>query len=90
YDDAGADGMRVDADGRLYVSSRAGIQVCDQAGRVIAIIPTPNGRVSNLSFGGRSNDILYATCGDTVYYRTLKTKGADSFLPPILPKPPKL
>ena len=35
-EDAGADGMRVDRDGRLWVSTRAGIQVCDQAGRVVA------------------------------------------------------
>ena len=51
-DDAGADGIRVDRDGRLYVTTRMGIQVCDQAGRVNCIIPTPNGRVANLCFGG--------------------------------------
>ena len=26
-----------------------GLQVCDQAGRVNCIIPTPNGKVSNLT-----------------------------------------
>src|ERR1035441_6751625 len=31
-DDSGADGMRCDRDGRLYVATRLGIQVCDQAG----------------------------------------------------------
>src|SRR5581483_2657685 len=36
-DDSGADGMRVDRDGRLYVATRMGIQVCDQAGRVQCI-----------------------------------------------------
>ena len=51
-DDAGADGIRVDRDGRLYVATRMGIQVCDQAGRVNCIIPTPNGKVANLCFGG--------------------------------------
>ena len=89
-DDAGADGMRVDRDGRLYVATRAGIQICDQAGRVICIIPTPNGRVSNLSFGGADNDVLFTTCGDTVYFRKLKVKGAFSFQAPVLPAPPKL
>jgi len=29
-----------------------GIQVCDQLGRVNCVIPTPNGRVANLCFGG--------------------------------------
>src|SRR5205807_8636564 len=51
-DDSGADGMRVDRDGRLYVATRMGIKVCDQPGRVNCIIPTPNGKVANLSFGG--------------------------------------
>src|SRR5262249_11545189 len=31
-DDAGPDGIRVDRDGRLYVATKMGIQVCDQAG----------------------------------------------------------
>ena len=53
-DDSGADGMRVDRDGRLYVATRMGIQVCDQAGRVNCIIPTPNGKVANLCFGGQT------------------------------------
>src|SRR5262249_52332865 len=51
-DDTGADGMRVDRDGRLWVATNIGLQVCDQAGRVNCIIPTPNGKVSNLTFGG--------------------------------------
>ena len=53
-DDSAADGMRVDRDGRLYVATRMGIQVCDQAGRVTCILPTPNGKVSNLCFGGEN------------------------------------
>ena len=35
-DDTGADGLRVDRDGRLYVATRLGVQVCDQPGRVNA------------------------------------------------------
>jgi gluconolactonase len=89
-DDAGADGMRVDRDGRLYVATRMGIQVCDQAGRVNCIIPTPNGRVANLTFGGEKFDTLYATCGDRVYSRKVKVQGANAFQPPIKPAPPRL
>ena len=74
-DDSGADGMRVDRDGRLYVATRMGIQVCDQAGRVNCIIPTPNGKVANLCFGGADFDTLFATCGDRVYKRKVKVKG---------------
>lgn len=89
-DDSGADGMRVDRDGRLYVATRLGIQICDQAGRVNAIIPTPNGRVSNLSFGGADNDTLFATCGDKVFKRKLKVKGAHAWDKPLKPAPPRL
>jgi sugar lactone lactonase YvrE/enterochelin esterase-like enzyme len=89
-DDSGADGMRVDRDGRLYVATRLGVQVCDQAGRVNCIIPTPNGRCANLCFGGTDNDTLYATCGDKVYSRKLKVKGYHSFTAPHKPAAPRL
>ena len=89
-DGSGADGMRVDRDGRLYVATRLGIQVCDQAGRVNAIIPTPNGRVANLCFGGPEFDTLYATCGDKVYRRKLKVRGANAWDAPHRPAPPGL
>jgi sugar lactone lactonase YvrE/enterochelin esterase-like enzyme len=89
-DDSGADGMRVDRDGRLYVATRMGIQVCDQAGRVTCIIPTPNGRIANLCFGGENFDTLFATCGDRVFKRKLKVKGAQAFEAPHKPAPPGL
>jgi sugar lactone lactonase YvrE len=89
-DDAGADGMRVDRDGRLYVATRIGIQVCDQAGRVNAIIPTPNGRVANLCFGGADFQTMFATCGDRVYKRKVKVKGSNAYEAPIKPKAPRL
>jgi sugar lactone lactonase YvrE/predicted alpha/beta superfamily hydrolase len=89
-DDSGADGMCVDRDGRLYVATKMGIQVCDQAGRVNCILPTPNGRVSNVEFGGPAHDTLFATCGDKVFKRKLKARGADSFDAPVKPAAPKL
>lgn len=89
-DDSGADGMCVDRDGRLYVATRMGIQVCDQAGRVNVILPTPNRRVSNVEFGGEDHDVLYATCGDRVYRRKLKVRGTHGFETPIKPAAPRL
>jgi hypothetical protein len=89
-DDAGADGIRVDRDGRLDVATRMGIQICDQAGRVNCIIPTPNGKVANLCFGGADFQTLFATCGEAVYKRKLKVKGASAFLAPFKPAPPRL
>jgi sugar lactone lactonase YvrE/outer membrane protein assembly factor BamB/enterochelin esterase-like enzyme len=89
-DDSGADGMRVDRDGRLWVATKMGIQVCDQAGRVNCIIPTPNGKISNLCFGGPDFATLLATCGDKVYMRRVKAAGSPNFLPPTIPAKPKL
>lgn len=89
-DDTQADGLKTDRDGRLYVATRMGIQVCDQAGRVNAIIPTPNGRVSNICFGGENFDIIYATCGDKVYKRKVKVKGANGWDKPNKPTAPRL
>jgi sugar lactone lactonase YvrE len=89
-DDSGADGMRCDRDGRLYVATRMGVQVCDQAGRVNCILPTPNGRCANLCFGGAAFDTLYATCGDSVFKRKLKTRGLSPSLGPVRPSEPKM
>jgi gluconolactonase len=89
-DDSGAGGMCVDREGRLYVATRLGIQVCDQAGRVNCIIPTPNGKVTGLCFGGRNFDTLYAACGDKIFGRKLKAVGANAWEAPLKPPAPKL
>lgn len=89
-DDASADGMKVDRDGRLYMATSLGIQVCDQAGRVNCIIPTPNKRITNLCFGGENNDTIYATCVDKVYKRRVKTSGAHAWAAPVKPAAPRL
>jgi sugar lactone lactonase YvrE/enterochelin esterase-like enzyme len=89
-DASGADGIRTDRDGRLYAATYMGIQVCDQAGRVNCIIPTPNGRIANLCFGGPNFDTLFATCGDRLYQRKVKVQGANAFEAPRKPRPPAL
>jgi gluconolactonase len=89
-DQSNADGIRVDRDGRLYVATAMGIQVCDQAGKVQCIIPTPNNRLSNFTFGGPHFDTLYATCGDRVYKRKLKVIGANAWDKPNKPAAPRL
>ena len=89
-DDAGADGLRVDREGRLYVATRLGVQVCDQPGRVQCILPTPNGKVSNLCFGGKKFDTLFATCGDKLYSRKLRVFGAQAWAAPNKTGEPRL
>jgi gluconolactonase len=86
-----ADGMTVDEKGRLYVATEFGVQVCDQAGRVNAILRNPHqGPLANVCFGGPERDVLYATIGDKVYRRKLATKGVFSFEAPVTPEKPRL
>lgn len=89
--DSGADGMTVDTQGRLYVTSQAGLQICDQAGRVIGIIPKPqNAWLANVAFAGAQMDELYVTTADKVYKRKTKARGVLTFLPPVRPPAPRL
>jgi len=89
-DESGADGMRTDKDGRLWVATKLGLQICDQAGRVNCIIPSPNGKLSNLCFGGEKFDILFCTCGDKVYSRKVKVTGSQAWAAPTKPANPRL
>ena len=78
--DSGAEDMAIDTHGYLYVATRMGVQVCDQNGRVRAILPppAPSGPVRSLCFGGQHFDILYVTDGTQVFRRRMKVPG----LPP--------
>ncbi|MCF2492533.1 SMP-30/gluconolactonase/LRE family protein [Dyadobacter chenhuakuii] len=89
-DNAGARGVTCDREGRIYVASRMGIQVLDQTGRVNAILPTPAGAASRITFGGENFDTIYATAGEKVYRRKLNVKGANSRDTPNKPDAPKL
>ena len=88
-DDTSADGIRCDRQGMLYVATRSGLQICDKEGRVAAIVPTPTGSASNLCFGGKDFDTIYATAGSKVFKRKVKAQGAMPFLPPIKPPAPR-
>lgn len=88
---SGADGMTVDREGRLYVTTEAGLQFCDQAGRVNGIILKPQSQwLSNVVFGGPNHDELYVTCGDGVFKRPARVKGILSAQPPLKPAAPRL
>lgn len=91
-ENAWSDGLRCDTAGRVYVTTRIGIQVMDQLGRVNAIIPAPpaNGQTSNVCFGGPGLNILYVTSGDKVFRRKLKTMGVNLFAKPHRPANPRM
>lgn len=82
--------MCVDTNGWLYVATTLGIQVCDQAGRVNFIIPTPQ-LPHDVCFGGKDLGELFIACGDKIYKRSTKVHGYISGqMAPIKPPAPKL
>ncbi|MEZ6057546.1 MAG: SMP-30/gluconolactonase/LRE family protein [Planctomycetaceae bacterium] len=88
---SGADGMCVDTEGRIYVTTRLGVQVMDQLGRVHLILTKPGpGWLSNVTFAGPNKDILYVTCGERVFKRKIKAQGINPAAPPVAPPKPGL
>jgi len=71
--------LAYDAEGRAAVIA-AGI-------RGHGVIVGPDGRiyVTGVCFGGADFDTLFATCGDRVYRRKLKVRGACAFHGPVGP-----
>ena len=86
--ESGADGMTVDTLGRLYVTTHAGLQFCDQLGRVNGIISKPQNKwLANVAFGGPDLKTMYVMCSDKVYRRQTKAKGVLAFQSPFAPPP---
>jgi len=54
------DGMTVDAEARLYVTSAPGVQVFDASGKYLGLIPTPRNPAS-VAFAGPGKKTLYVT-----------------------------
>jgi sugar lactone lactonase YvrE len=87
---SGADGMTFDTEGFLYVTTKLGVEVCDQPGRVNTIINRPQEKsLSNLIFGGSDMQWLYVTSRDKVYRRHMQRKGVVSWSP-VKPPMPRL
>jgi sugar lactone lactonase YvrE len=89
-ENAWPDGLKCDTAGRIYVTTKLGIQVLDQVGRVNAVIPLPSGTPANLCFGGADFNTIYVACGDKVYRRKLKVRGTNTFDNAYKPVTPRL
>jgi gluconolactonase len=68
---SGADGMKVDMEGNVYVGTWAGLQIFDNEGKSVGIINTPDYPVS-LAFGGADMKTLYIAAVDKIY--SIRTK----------------
>jgi len=72
-----ADGMAIDAMGRLYVSTAAGIQVVDRGGKHLGIIRLPS-VARNVAFGGKGRRTLYLTALESLYRVQMIAEGPES------------
>jgi gluconolactonase len=64
--DTGGDGMAVDAEGNLYITTHIGVQIFSAAGAAIGIIETPQ-QPANVAFGGADRKTLYITARTGLY-----------------------
>jgi len=71
---SGADGLAIDAAGRLYVASNPGVQVFSPEGRHLGTIPTPV-RPQNIAFAGANKSTLYIVGRGNVYKVALEARG---------------
>ncbi|MET0535688.1 MAG: SMP-30/gluconolactonase/LRE family protein [Steroidobacter sp.] len=71
---SGADGLAVDAKGRLYVASAAGVQVFDAKGKALGTIPLPKSP-QNLAFAGADKKTLYVVGRGAAYRIATLTSG---------------
>jgi gluconolactonase len=75
------DGIKVDADGRVYASSFSGVQVFNPGGDLIGEIEIPG--AVNFTFGGPDRNVLFITADDAIWAASLNVTGAT---PPQRPK----
>lgn len=71
---SGADGMKVDAMGNVYVATYLGIQIFNQAGKFIGIINFPT-YPTNFTFGGPDMKTLYIASHNRIYSICTNMKG---------------
>lgn len=68
---SGADGLAVDAQGRLYVASNSGLEIFDAKGQALGVIALPR-KPQNLAFAGADKQTLYVVGRGAAYrIRTL-------------------
>ena len=71
-----ADGMAIDREGRLYVTTGAGIQVFDKKGKSLGNIKVPQAAVE-LAFSGPDKRTLYITAREAVYKLKMLSQGPE-------------
>ena len=71
---SGADGLAIDAQGRLYAATSAGVEVFDTAGKHLGTIPLSRAP-QNLAFAGADKKTLYVVGRGAAYKIQMLTEG---------------
>jgi gluconolactonase len=95
YPGRSGDGMRIDAEGNLYVAAglhrrrggsetldtRPGIHVISPQGKLLAFLETPEDTITNCAFGGPDLRTLYVTCGKLLLSVRTRIPGKAAYRP---------
>ena len=65
-DHTGGDGMAVDVDGNLYVTTNLGVEIFSQAGKHLGLVTFPE-QPANVTFGGSDRKTMYVTARTGLY-----------------------
>ncbi len=72
--ESGADGMAIDSQDRIYVTSSTGLQVFDRKGQYLGTIKIPR-QPANLAFGGPGKKTLFITAREGLYRLNMLSEG---------------
>lgn len=72
----GSDGMTLDSEGNVYLTTGGGVQVFDKAGERIETIDVPE-NPSNVAFGGADHTTLFITARTGFYAVKMRVSGVD-------------
>jgi gluconolactonase len=68
--------MAIDRDGRVYVTSVAGVQIFDGSGQYLGTVQAPR-QTSNVAFAGPDKRTLYITAREGLYRVKTLAQGPD-------------
>jgi gluconolactonase len=71
---SGGDGLTIDTEGNLYITSGLGLQVFDPEGKPLGIIKIPE-QPANVTFGGPDRRTLYVTARTSLYAAEMQAQG---------------
>jgi gluconolactonase len=74
--ESGADGMALDREDRVYITTVAGVQVFDAAGKYLDTIKVPR-QPANAGFSGPDKRVLYITAREGLYRLDMLAQGPD-------------